>query len=98
MANRTTTRTEDITTRLTSCRCGCKGQDPWHKASYKRVVRNRCHVSEDRTTAAGHLYRILVRGQVQLPGKGLVSVYFEQRFSADLNRWMPGLWWSEDSR
>jgi hypothetical protein len=20
------------------CSCGCKGQDPWHKASYRRVV------------------------------------------------------------
>ncbi len=22
------------------CNCGCQGQDPWHRATYKRVVKN----------------------------------------------------------
>ena len=25
--------------RKKSCRCGCHGGDPWHKASYKRTVK-----------------------------------------------------------
>ena len=32
--------TQRIHTRLYACRCGCHGQDPWHKPHYDRVVRN----------------------------------------------------------
>lgn len=33
------TRTQDIMTRIQSCGCGCHGRDPWHKSSYRRIVR-----------------------------------------------------------
>lgn len=29
---------EMILNRFKPCSCGCKGQDPWHKASYRRQV------------------------------------------------------------
>jgi len=29
-----------ITNRLSPCRCGCKGGDPWHARSFKRTVRD----------------------------------------------------------
>jgi len=28
-----------IVKRIDPCTCGCKGQDPWHKQFYKRIVR-----------------------------------------------------------
>lgn len=30
---------EPIITRLKPCNCGCKGQDPWHKPTIRRKVR-----------------------------------------------------------
>ena len=34
------TKTVTIQARAFSCRCGCHGQDPWHKPNYKRIVHN----------------------------------------------------------
>jgi hypothetical protein len=31
---------ETITARKNPCNCGCKGQDAWHKPSFKRAVSN----------------------------------------------------------
>jgi len=35
---KTTTKTEPILNKLKPCGCGCHGSDPWHKATYRRVV------------------------------------------------------------
>jgi hypothetical protein len=32
--------TTKIQVRSQACRCGCHGQDPWHKANFNRAVRN----------------------------------------------------------
>ena len=37
---RKTERPVRVTNRLSKCYCGCQGQDPWHKQSYRRVVRS----------------------------------------------------------
>ena len=42
------TNTEVITKRLDPCGCGCLGQDSWHRATYRRVVRD--IVVQDGTT------------------------------------------------
>ncbi len=34
----TKTRPEKISLRSKPCRCGCKGQDSWHKKSIRRIV------------------------------------------------------------
>jgi hypothetical protein len=30
--------TTQLVIRARPCNCGCQGQDPWHRASYRRVV------------------------------------------------------------
>jgi hypothetical protein len=34
----TTKRREQILNKLEPCCCGCHGQDPWHRATYRRIV------------------------------------------------------------
>lgn len=40
-----------ITKRMKPCNCGCKGRDPWHKESYRRVLRNKLPSAGDVRTA-----------------------------------------------
>lgn len=40
MTTTNTSKTTKITLRYEPCNCGCKGTDPWHARTVKRVVRD----------------------------------------------------------
>ena len=75
-------KAEQIIARLSPCNCGCQGQDPWHKSTYRRVVRNVEQVSEFRQ-----------RGEVRLPQSSKpVVVYREGFYSEKCGRVLYGAW------
>jgi len=74
----------EIRCRFSSCDCGCLGADPWHRASYGRVVRsvvvhsdpvciNPGRTMEDGTQVLPAKYEV-ARAQARLPGRGLATV------------------------
>lgn len=64
------TKRELIFNRTKPCRCGCTGRDPWHQATYRRVVR------DVRSTDDGGLEGIvtMLRSPVRVVRTPLVSL------------------------
>lgn len=65
-----TTSTERILARTEPCRCGCNGTDPQHRASFRRVVRDRRSLSEIESPwsdLGGVRRRVAEVGRVRLP-------------------------------
>lgn len=60
-----------IDNKLDTCTCGCRGRDPQHKLSYKRVVRDvrRLDAAERVTTRDGRSIRIIARGTAAHPAE-----------------------------
>lgn len=59
--------TKNIQVRAFSCRCGCHGQDPWHKSNYKRVVRNVVAVTAEANPTDTAKQVIIARGVATFP-------------------------------
>lgn len=75
-------KAEQIIARLKPCNCGCHGSDPWHKPTYRRVVRDIEQVSEYRQ-----------RGTVSLPQSNQpVTVYRDGCYSERCGRILYGAW------
>lgn len=76
------TKTELIMARLTPCNCGCQGADPWHRATYRRVV--------DEVQAVDETHQ---QGTVRLPFSTCpVRVTREGFFSEKCGRVLWQLW------
>jgi len=58
-------RNEKITARVSPCRCGCKGRDPWHAATFRRVV----HSVESATGTAD----VRDLGETEITARGTVT-------------------------
>ena len=59
-----------ITNRIDTCRCGCKGGDPWHARSFTRSVKGVRKVDEETrepTKASTVPYRVLREGRARFP-------------------------------
>jgi hypothetical protein len=74
----------EIQCRHEPCACGCFGADPWHKQSYRRVVRNVAvhdapvcihegHTNDEGVVLFPAMYEV-ARGAARLPGRGLATV------------------------
>jgi hypothetical protein len=61
------TKTSFITYRFKPCNCGCKGSDPWHKTTYRRVVRNVREMTGVMVTRDGYPKEYRAIGYVTLP-------------------------------
>jgi|TARA_Y100000289_G_scaffold62881_1_gene72668 hypothetical protein len=57
-----------VVARLSSCGCGCKGQDPHHRPTYRRVVRGLVIHADPRPYRGGYVE--IGRGVVAIPGRG----------------------------
>ncbi len=84
------TRSRKITTRLSPCRCGCKGADSWHKPTITRVVREVVAVDEVRCAPKAYGARsvpgerVVARGVARFPwSAGPVSVVAVQAIRLD---------------
>jgi len=56
---------EPILTRLSPCRCGCQGQDSWHKPTLKRKVREVEPVAIPDDAPKGYI--TVAKGKVKMP-------------------------------
>ena len=76
------------------CNCGCKGRDPWHAMSIKRVVRNVVFLEEPETTfrhrAKGNHFHIktVAYGEVKHPS-GMIRVRLDAIFDLDPKAFIP---------
>lgn len=66
---------QTIMNRLTPCGCGCKGRDPWHRASFRRVVTDLCScapfgaaLARTKTQPSMGLQPIAEMGHAHVPG------------------------------
>ena len=60
----------NIDARFTPCRCGCKGKDPWHAATFRRVVHDQVPVRDgpEKQGRVGRLtWRVVARGRARFP-------------------------------
>ena len=80
---------QSVLARYKTCNCGCRGADPQHKPSYRRVIRDEVEVDE-RDGAR----RVGKRGTVRLPGRGLVGVHVVQYLHC--GRWIGGQWEADE--
>ena len=56
-----------IQARAFSCRCGCHGQDPWHKPNYNRVIRDIVEVAATANTGDSAQQVVVARGMATFP-------------------------------
>ena len=57
-----------IRARIDPCKCGCAGRDPWHAASFQRVVRKVIEVDPTpAVTRWGVRSTIVARGTARFP-------------------------------
>ena len=77
-ATKNSSQSSRIILRTEPCRCGCKGKDPGHAASVKRVVHEIHEVSEEQSPWNKHTdqiqSRIAQRGWIKMP-YGQVEVF-----------------------
>lgn len=59
--------TNTIRVRSTTCKCGCHGRDPWHRQSYKRVVRQVVQVEATTNTTDIARQVVVARGVASFP-------------------------------
>jgi len=81
-------------TRRRSCRCGCKGQDSWHRKTVRRVVSNivRDDSAMERAEAAGRRFAEAFTGTIKMPyGEQEVvgtAVFFGDTWRTDVDAWV----------
>lgn len=79
---------ERIINRVSPCKCGCGGRDPWHAQHFNRVVRDVVYLDDlesVRTTAFGR-DKVIARGVVKLP-RGMTPVGFVAYYLEQTNEW-----------
>jgi len=77
-------QTVKLTNRMSPCRCGCNGTDPWHQATYERVLRN-VQPATGTVMVKGHPASWDIRGtaEVKLPW-GIARAVLVQVLGHDL--------------
>lgn len=87
----------EVHCRYAPCTCGCLGADPWHRASYQRVLRSvtvhsepvcvyQGSASDDGPVVLPAVYEV-ARAVARLPGRGLATVRCIVRGSSRYADW-----------
>ncbi len=79
-------KTQNIQARVGKCRCGCHGQDPWHKPKYKRLVRDEVPVEHEANQNYRPLQIVVARGVASFPWGEEPVVAFVWSFDGKVQR------------